>query len=64
MSENARDLILKLLNRNPQKRLGAGVRDSEEIKEYYGMSLEAVLEKVSDTYIFKVAAQTTQLANN
>ena len=33
MSENARGLILKLLNRNPLKRLGASPRDSEEIKQ-------------------------------
>ena len=34
MSENARSLILQLLNRNPSKRLGAGPRDSDEIKEH------------------------------
>ncbi len=34
MSENARGLILQLLNRNPAKRLGAGARDSEEIKSH------------------------------
>ena len=34
MSENARGLILQLLNRNPMKRLGAGHRDSEEIKSH------------------------------
>lgn len=34
MSENARGLILQLLNRNPMKRLGAGARDSEEIKSH------------------------------
>jgi serine/threonine protein kinase len=34
MSETARNLILQLLNRNPIKRLGAGPRDSEEIKEH------------------------------
>lgn len=32
MSETARGLILQLLNRNPMKRLGAGPKDSEEIK--------------------------------
>ena len=48
MSENARDLILKLLNRNPQKRLGAGVRDSEEIKEhpfFDGVNWDDVIER-------------------
>lgn len=34
MSENARGLILQLLNRNPMKRLGAGPRDSEDIKSH------------------------------
>jgi serine/threonine protein kinase len=34
MSENARGLILQLLNRNPLKRLGAGPRDSEDIKAH------------------------------
>jgi serine/threonine protein kinase len=34
MSENARGLILQLLNRNPLKRLGAGPRDSEDIKSH------------------------------
>lgn len=34
MSENARGLILQLLNRNPLKRLGAGPKDSEEIKSH------------------------------
>ena len=34
MSENARGLILQLLNRNPAKRLGAGPRDSEDIKSH------------------------------
>jgi serine/threonine protein kinase len=32
MSEQARGLILQLLNRNPLKRLGAGPKDSEDIK--------------------------------
>lgn len=32
MSEAARELIVALLNRNPNKRLGAGPRDAEEIK--------------------------------
>eukprot|EP00347_Sterkiella_histriomuscorum_P000026 403377465 len=34
MSENARGLILQLLNRNPLKRLGAGPKDSDEIKTH------------------------------
>lgn len=34
MSENARNLILQLLNRNPLKRLGSGPRDSLDVKEH------------------------------
>ena len=34
MSMEARDLILNLLNRNPNKRLGASLRDADEIKEH------------------------------
>ena len=34
MSLDARDLILNLLNRNPKKRMGAGERDAEELKEH------------------------------
>ena len=48
MSENARNLILQLLNRNPQKRLGAGPRDSEEVKEhpfFQGVNWDDVIER-------------------
>lgn len=34
MSMEARDLILNLLNRNPNKRLGASLRDADDIKEH------------------------------
>lgn len=34
MSEEAKDLISKLLIRNPKKRLGSGKRDAEEIKQH------------------------------
>jgi len=34
ISENAKDLLRGLLQRNPQKRLGGGERDAEEIKEH------------------------------
>ena len=34
LSENARALLIALLNRNPYKRLGAGKRGSDEIKEH------------------------------
>jgi len=34
MSPEASDIIVKLLNNNPKKRLGAGVRDAEEIKAH------------------------------
>jgi serine/threonine protein kinase len=34
MSEEARDLILNLLNRNPKKRLGSGPDDAKEIMKH------------------------------
>ncbi len=34
LSEAAVDLIVKLLNRNPQRRLGAGPQDAEEVKQH------------------------------
>ncbi len=34
MGPEARNLILQLLNRNPMKRLGAGPRDSEDVKDH------------------------------
>lgn len=34
LSAEAKDLLIKLLNRNPQKRLGAGKHDANEIKEH------------------------------
>lgn len=48
MSEQARGLILQLLNRNPQKRLGSGPSDSEEIKKhdfFEGIDWNKVTEK-------------------
>ena len=34
MSSDALDLIVKLLNRDPKQRLGAGAGDAEEIKSH------------------------------
>ena len=34
MSNNAKDLIISLLNRNRIKRLGASEKDAEEIKKH------------------------------
>mmetsp|Transcript_48122 Transcript_48122/g.35318 ORF Transcript_48122/g.35318 Transcript_48122/m.35318 type:complete len:147 (-) Transcript_48122:68-508(-) len=34
LSEDARSMLIQLLNRNPYKRLGSGKRDAEEIKEH------------------------------
>ena len=34
MSEEAKSIILALLNRNPSRRLGAGLRDADYIKEH------------------------------
>jgi len=34
ISDEARDLILKLLERDPQKRLGSGTKGAENIKSH------------------------------
>ena len=34
MSFECKDLILKLLERNPKKRLGAGSADAQELKDH------------------------------
>ena len=34
VSENAKNLLMGLLQRDPKKRLGGGIKDSEEIKEH------------------------------
>lgn len=34
LSEECKNLIVSLLNRNPSKRLGAGIDGSEEIKKH------------------------------
>jgi hypothetical protein len=34
LTEQARSILISLLNRNPYKRLGAGKRDADEIKEH------------------------------
>ena len=48
MSEDCKNLIVSLLNRNPSKRLGAGVDGSEEIKQhkfFTGVDWQEVREK-------------------
>ena len=48
LSEEARDIVLKLLNRNPLNRLGAGPTGAKEIKThpfFYGMNWEEILNK-------------------
>lgn len=45
LSKESKSLIIGLLNKNPNKRLGAGLRDAEEIKEhpfFYGIDWDAV----------------------
>ena len=47
MSANAKDLIKRLLSRDPRKRLGAN-RDSEELKEhpfFEGISWQDVMNR-------------------
>lgn len=48
MSPEALDLIVKLLNRDPRKRLGAGAGDAEEIKGhafFRGVNWEEALQR-------------------
>jgi len=48
MSPDTLDLIVKLLNRDPRKRLGAGEGDAEEIKKhpfFKGINWEDVLQR-------------------
>lgn len=48
ISQTALDLIVKLLNRDPSKRLGAGPGDAEEIKQhsfFKGINWEDVIER-------------------
>jgi serine/threonine protein kinase len=52
LSAQAEDLILSLLERDPQVRLGAGPEDSEEIKQhpfFQGLYWPAVVEKAIET---------------
>lgn len=34
LSKDAKNLLVSLLNKNPNKRLGAGIRDAKEVKEH------------------------------
>jgi serine/threonine protein kinase len=60
LSDDARALLIALLNRNPYKRLGAGKRGADEIKEHPFLAPinwdEAMLRKlkVPKPYIKKV----------
>lgn len=48
LSKDVKDLIIKLLNKNPTKRLGAGKKDSEELKThpfFSDVNWESVLER-------------------
>jgi serine/threonine protein kinase len=48
VSDEAKDLIIKLLEKKPSNRLGGGTRDSEEIKEhkwFKGIVWEKVMNK-------------------
>ena len=48
LSEDCKNLIVSLLNRNPSKRLGAGAEGSEEIKRhsyFYGIDWTAAKNK-------------------
>lgn len=48
LRSETKDLIIKLLNKNPNKRLGAGPRDAEEIKEhsfFYGVNWKQVQQR-------------------
>ena len=48
LSEESRSLLISLLNRNPNKRLGSGKKGSEEIKEhafFKELNWEEVIQK-------------------
>lgn len=48
LSKDAKDLIIKLLNKNPSKRLGAGKKDAEELKThsfFSGVNWESVMQR-------------------
>lgn len=61
-SANARNLISRLLDRNPQTRLGAGPDDVEEIKRqpfFAGMDWDAVLAKrIHPQWVPNIASET------
>lgn len=67
LSDEARNLLISLLNRNPYKRLGAGKRGADEIKEHPFMTAinweEAMQRKlkVPKPYLKKVIPQEIPL---
>jgi hypothetical protein len=67
LSDNARNMLISLLNRNPYKRLGAGKRGADEIKEHPYLSTinweDAMKRKlqVPKPYVKKVLAQDIPL---
>lgn len=67
LSDEAKNLLISLLNRNPYKRLGAGKRGAEEIKEHpflksidWDQALQRKL-KVPKPYMKKVAMEDIPL---
>ena len=50
LSAESKSLLVSLLHRNPNRRLGAGPTDAEEIKKhpfFYGIDWEAVYQRKS-----------------
>ena len=69
LSKDAKDFIIKLLNKNPTKRLGAGKKDSEELKShpfFSGVNWENVLSRkqvMSKPVLREVKRSTINLAD-
>ena len=69
LSKDAKDFIIKLLNKNPAKRLGAGKKDSEELKShsfFSGVNWENVLQrkqKMPKPVIREVKRSTVNLSD-
>ena len=69
LSKDTKDFIIKLLNKNPAKRLGAGKKDAEELKThafFAGVNWDNVLkrkQKMSKPVLREVKRSTVNLAD-
>lgn len=51
MSALAKDLIQRLLMKDPKKRLGCGPRDADEIKEHHFFQVKCIAQMVFFFYV-------------